>query len=80
MCMLMQIVRFLFSYYPPDELGAYVVFISTDYVFDGTKPPYKPGDPTCPLNKYGVSKADGEKVVLAASPGLSFLSHNSNRP
>ncbi|GFR91983.1 methionine adenosyltransferase 2 subunit beta-like [Elysia marginata] len=50
------------------ELGAYVIFISTDYVFDGTKPPYKPGDPTCPLNKYGQSKADGEKVVLKANP------------
>lgn len=52
-----------------NELGAYVVFISTDYVFDGTKPPYKPGDPTCPLNKYGQSKADGEKIVLASNPG-----------
>ncbi|GFN78048.1 methionine adenosyltransferase 2 subunit beta [Plakobranchus ocellatus] len=52
-----------------NELGAYVLFISTDYVFDGTKPPYKPGDPTCPLNKYGMSKAEGEKIVLAANSG-----------
>ncbi|RUS89271.1 hypothetical protein EGW08_002945 [Elysia chlorotica] len=52
-----------------NELGAYVIFVSTDYVFDGTKPPYKPGDPTCPLNKYGVSKADGEKIVMAANSG-----------
>ena len=59
----------LYYFCPADELGAYVIFISTDYVFDGTKPPYKPGDPTCPLNKYGMSKADGEKVVLTANAG-----------
>ncbi|BFZ15005.1 hypothetical protein BsWGS_18043 [Bradybaena similaris] len=53
-------------------VGAYVLFISTDYVFDGTKPPYKPSDLPCPLNKYGLSKAAGEKVVLA-SPGNLVL-------
>ena len=46
-----------------------VLFISTDYVFDGTKPPYKENDAPNPLNKYGKSKLDGEKVVLAASKG-----------
>jgi S-adenosylmethionine synthetase len=50
------------------EIGAYVVFISTDYVFDGTKPPYKPTDKPHPLNQYGLSKAEGEKVVIETSP------------
>ncbi|CAD5114671.1 DgyrCDS3718 [Dimorphilus gyrociliatus] len=45
-------------------LGAFVIYISTDYVFDGTKPPYKPSDATNPLNKYGISKLEGEKVTL----------------
>uniref|UniRef100_A0A0B7AQM9 Methionine adenosyltransferase 2 subunit beta n=1 Tax=Arion vulgaris TaxID=1028688 RepID=A0A0B7AQM9_9EUPU len=56
-----------------NEIGAYVLFISTDYVFDGTKPPYKPTDKPNPLNKYGISKADGEKVVLEASTGNIVL-------
>ena len=53
------------------EIGAFLIFISTDYVFDGTKPPYKPGDATNPLNKYGVSKLDGEKVVQAIQSSKS---------
>lgn len=44
--------------------GAWVLFISTDYVFDGTKPPYKTTDEPNPLNKYGVSKLTGENVTL----------------
>jgi dTDP-4-dehydrorhamnose reductase len=44
------------------------VYISTDYVFDGTKPPYKIEDSTNPLNKYGMSKLNGETVTLNSSP------------
>ena len=44
--------------------GAWVLFISTDYVFDGTKPPYKTTDEPHPLNKYGLSKLEGENVTL----------------
>ncbi|XP_005103820.1 methionine adenosyltransferase 2 subunit beta isoform X2 [Aplysia californica] len=49
------------------EVGAYVLFISTDYVFDGTSPPYQPSATPNPLNKYGLSKAEGERVVSQAS-------------
>jgi len=49
------------------EVGAYVIYISTDYVFDGSSPPYLPTAAPSPLNKYGVSKADGERVVTQAS-------------
>ena len=45
------------------------MFISTDYVFDGRSPPYKIDSEPNPLNKYGKSKLDGEKVVLEASKG-----------
>jgi dTDP-4-dehydrorhamnose reductase len=38
--------------------------ISTDYVFDGTSPPYSPGDPPAPLNAYGRSKLEGERALL----------------
>jgi len=50
------------------EVGAYVIYISTDYVFDGTSPPYPPTAAPNPLNKYGASKAEGEAVVMKASP------------
>lgn len=39
----------------------------TDYVFDGTTPPYAPSAVTNPLQAYGKSKRDGEIVVLNAS-------------
>lgn len=45
------------------------VYISTDYVFDGKNPPYKINDQTNPLNKYGMSKLNGEKATLGASLG-----------
>ncbi|KAF8068757.1 hypothetical protein FPV67DRAFT_1668830 [Lyophyllum atratum] len=41
-----------------------LVYISTDYVFDGTSPPYTPSAATNPLQLYGQSKRDGELAVL----------------
>jgi S-adenosylmethionine synthetase len=46
-----------------------LVYISTDYVFDGRSPPpggYTPESPTNPLQIYGQTKRDGENVVLQA--------------
>lgn len=44
--------------------GVFLIYISTDYVFDGSSPPYKPRDSPSPINAYGRSKLEGEKVVL----------------
>ena len=44
-------------------IGAKVVFISTDYVYDGKNPPYKEDDDLKPINHYGLTKVEGEKIV-----------------
>lgn len=46
--------------------GAYFVYISTDYVFDGSAPPYGIDAPTAPLNAYGRMKLAGERAVRSA--------------
>ena len=43
--------------------NTFIIFISTDYVFDGTSPPYIEESKTCPLNLYGESKEKAEKMV-----------------
>ncbi len=45
------------------ENDRFLVFISSDYVFDGTKAPYKPVDPVCTVNAYGQSKVDAENII-----------------
>jgi S-adenosylmethionine synthetase len=44
--------------------NVYLLYISTDYVFDGKAAPYLPSAPTNPINTYGLTKRDGEDVVL----------------
>ena len=46
------------------EIGAKMIHISTDYVFDGTASrPYVETDPVCPAGAYGRTKAEGEALV-----------------
>ncbi|EGN92880.1 hypothetical protein SERLA73DRAFT_116738 [Serpula lacrymans var. lacrymans S7.3] len=46
------------------ELHFTLIYISTDYVFDGTSPPYTPSSKTNPLQLYGESKLGGEVAIL----------------
>ncbi|PVF94272.1 NAD(P)-binding protein [Serendipita vermifera] len=46
------------------QYGFRMIYISTDYVFDGTSPPYSPQDAPNPLQLYGKSKRDGELAIL----------------
>jgi dTDP-4-dehydrorhamnose reductase len=45
------------------EENAKLVYVSTDYVFDGEKGNYVEEDETDPINYYGLTKLEGEKQV-----------------
>lgn len=54
--------------------GIPFIQISTDYVFDGSKPsPYREDDVPAPQNVYGSSKLAGEIAVLKACPGAAVI-------
>ncbi|MFE2943344.1 dTDP-4-dehydrorhamnose reductase family protein [Streptomyces sp. NPDC059255] len=53
--------------------GARLLHLSSDYVFDGTAAPYRPGSLPNPLNAYGRWKLRAEQAVRAACPGAVIL-------
>lgn len=55
-------------------LNVPIIHLSTDYVFDGSKPsPYVESDATGPLGVYGRTKLAGETAVAAATPNHVIL-------
>jgi dTDP-4-dehydrorhamnose reductase len=51
------------------EVGAGMLYVSTDYVFDGrSSRPYREDDSPNPLSVYGLSKLRGERYVQALVP------------
>lgn len=53
-----------------EAAGVPLLHVSTDYVFDGSRPlgqSYSPQDPIVPLNVYGASKAAGELAVTTTA-------------
>jgi S-adenosylmethionine synthetase len=50
------------------QLDAVFIYISTDYVFDGTSPPYQVTDTPNPVNEYGKSKYQGEIAAMQVNP------------
>lgn len=56
------------------ESGSFLIHLSTDYVFDGTKAtPYVESDPVNPLGTYGRTKAEGERMILSEAPENSLI-------
>ena len=45
------------------RIGARLIFVSTDYVFDGEKGNYKETDQPNPIDFYGVTKLEAERIV-----------------
>src|SRR5699024_6488045 len=71
------------------RLGARLIHLSTDYVFDGMQAggprPYHEGDEARPLSVYGKSKRKGELAVLdedvsacVAPTSWLFSEHGNN--
>jgi dTDP-4-dehydrorhamnose reductase len=60
------------------KAGAWLVHVSTDYVFDGTQNyPYAPSAPTNPLSVYGRTKLQGEQAVIRELPAQSTVVRTS---
>jgi dTDP-4-dehydrorhamnose reductase len=56
------------------EAGARLLQISTDYVFDGSADsPYDENTPLNPISAYGRTKAEGERLAVAAHPAGTFI-------
>jgi dTDP-4-dehydrorhamnose reductase len=52
---------------------AQLIYFSSSYAFDGkSQTPYKPSDPTSPINRYGRNKEDNERTITGRE-GLQYL-------
>jgi len=52
------------------KINVPILYISTDYVFNGQCPPYFEDDEPAPVNIYGDSKFQGEKFVKKVSTAI----------
>ncbi len=57
--------------------SGFIVYYSTDHVFDGSAPLYGEDDPAHPLNVYSRSKVDGEAAVRETLPDRHLILRTS---
>jgi dTDP-4-dehydrorhamnose reductase len=50
-----------------EQIKAFLVYVSTDYVFSGEEGSYKETDEPNPVNNYGLTKLEGEKIVTSSN-------------
>jgi dTDP-4-dehydrorhamnose reductase len=56
------------------EHGAWLVQVSTDYVFDGSATtPYAESTPVGPVSAYGRTKAEGERLAVEANGDRTYI-------
>jgi len=56
-----------------DKLGIHFIYVSTDFVFDGLKGPYKEDDEPKPVSFYGESKLAGERLTQEMKGSWSII-------
>lgn len=55
------------------KVGGRLLQISTDFVFNGSQShPYRPDQPVDPINVYGATKAEAERLVQKALPASNY--------
>ena len=55
------------------RVGAKLMLISTDYVFDGNKGNYEEADEPNPISYYGFTKLEAERIVTSTSPNFLIV-------
>jgi len=53
--------------------GSFVIYLSTNQVFDGAAPYPSPSDPTSPITEYGRQKAEAERRIMALKDKVAIL-------
>lgn len=59
------------------KISAFVIYVSTDYVFDGEKGMYRESDIPNPVNYYGLTKLLGEITISSTLPESSLVMRTS---
>lgn len=62
-CWMVNVTATRYLVQAAEKAGAFFLFLSTDFVFDGLGGPYSEDDPVNPVNYYGASKVAAERVV-----------------
>ncbi|RRJ97203.1 SDR family oxidoreductase [Opitutaceae bacterium TAV4] len=55
------------------HMSARFIHVSSEQVFDGTRPPYAIGSPPSPINLYGRQKLESERAVTHAAPEFAAV-------
>ena len=56
-----------------NQFNKHLIYVSTNAVFDGTRAPYREGNPTWPINAYGRIKVHCEELVVKGARSYSIV-------